>query len=481
MSRLIKLFACVALGSFLIFSACKKQAALIANPDAQLIEEARSYFAKAISLKPQDQPNQSPRQSSPKDPIWDKAYTVELSIGKVVLVPVQYKNTLYIKNNFGENQLRRLDDFVKLLMYKDALGAFHIELITSLPDTSNKVAIPFTGITCVEDWDGKLLRQYKFDDQGRRYKFDINKIVAAKAAKPQSSLPKVMPTNVPLEIDIYYYIDGYNYSPDDYSGGTSWSEYIGSSTYYVSDDGGDSEPGIPSGGDYVDAGGSGGTGKGPGSSSNITIASGTNIIADINDYNKCFTNYGGSDHTYQVTLCVNQPVPGGRDPWTPTAGGLSGSSATSNPVNVGHVFLVFSENFTDHSIVRNVGLYPQGIITPWATSDQGQLNNDEGHTYNISLSVSLTNVQFYNMLNYIAIGNNPGYIYDLNDNNCTTFALHALSAGGVSVPSTMGTWIPNGYGNDPGDLGEDIRYMTLAPNMTRSTVGNFHPNQGTCQ
>ena len=72
-------------------------------------------------------------------------------------------------------------------------------------------------------------------------------------------------------------------------------------------------------------------------------------------------------------------------------------------------------------------------------------------------------------------------MYNLNSNNCTTFALDAMDAGGVSIPSTVGTWAFNGQGLDPGDLGEDIRGMQLGSNMTRSTVGSGHPNVGTCQ
>ena len=59
-------------------------------------------------------------------------------------------------------------------------------------------------------------------------------------------------------------------------------------------------------------------------------------------------------------------------------------------------------------------------MTPTA---QGQLNDDEGHDYNVSLTISVDNGQFFNILNYIALGNNPGFMYNLNKDNCTTFDL----------------------------------------------------------
>jgi hypothetical protein len=179
-------------------------------------------------------------------------------------------------------------------------------------------------------------------------------------------------------------------------------------------------------------------------------------------------------------VCVDQPEPGSRDAWALTSSGVAGSSAGANPVDAGHVFLVLTENFGGYSIVRNVGFYPQTNVFPWSSSAQGQLNNDDGHAYNISLTINVDNAQFFNILNYISQGNNPGYMYDLNTNNCTSFVIHALEAGNVNLPATVGSWSDGGFGYDPGDLGEDIRTMPLLSNMTRNTTYNDHPNKYTC-
>jgi hypothetical protein len=96
------------------------------------------------------------------------------------------------------------------------------------------------------------------------------------------------------------------------------------------------------------------------------------------------------------------------------------------------------------------------------------------------LTITVDNGQFFNILNYISQGNNAGFLYDLNTNNCTSFVLHALDAGNVVLPATTGTWPYGGFGYDPGDLGEDIRNMSLSPNMTRNTSYNYHPNKYTC-
>jgi hypothetical protein len=81
------------------------------------------------------------------------------------------------------------------------------------------------------------------------------------------------------------------------------------------------------------------------------------------------------------------------------------------------------------------------------------------------------------MLNYVA--QNAGATYNLSSYNCTSFTLRTLYAGDIYLPSTVGQW-PGGSGNDPGDMGEDIRSMQLAAGQTRNTVSNPHPNLGTC-
>jgi hypothetical protein len=125
-----------------------------------------------------------------------------------------------------------------------------------------------------------------------------------------------------------------------------------------------------------------------------------------------------------------------------------------------------------------MGLYPSTNVTPFNPVSKGNMNDDEGHSFDIALSVSLGGQQFMDILNFCANGNNINY--DMNSNNCVTWALYSLSAGGINIATKTGRW-PFGSGDDPGDLGEDIRAMQLAPNMTRTTSGGAAPsNIGTC-
>ena len=70
-------------------------------------------------------------------------------------------------------------------------------------------------------------------------------------------------------------------------------------------------------------------------------------------------------------------------------------------------------------------------------------------------------------------------MYNLNTNNCTTFAINALATGGIKIPATTGTWGLAGYGDDPGDLGEDLRTKNI-PGMTMESGDYAHTNFGVC-
>lgn len=213
-------------------------------------------------------------------------------------------------------------------------------------------------------------------------------------------------------------------------------------------------------------------------STTFSVTSGDNIIGNIIDYLKCFDNIPGNDHTYQIKLCVIQPNPGKRDPWA--FSNSDRKKATQNPVFVGHTFLILSAITPIKTTVRNVGFYPTETVHPYSPVSQGILNNDQAHEYDVLLTISLTNSQFFNVLNYLPKGNNKGFNYNLNTNNCSTFAVDALAAGQIVIPRTIGKWT-NGSGMNPGDLGEDLRSMALLSNMTLKTTFSHHPNLGDCQ
>jgi len=441
---------------FFIFACQKRQEKSSASPVPADIQAARNYFDNAISSSLQAPTTTNFRARLTKTIRWDLAQMTTVSGRTAVVAPVQFAGNTYVSSDLAPGAAFDLGSITRLLVFRDSNNAFHCGLLTYVPDSNAISTQSFnSGLLLYEDWRGNsLVTPHRF----------AKKTIALSGNGDKR-------TDVIQSIQVCNTIDGYNYSPDDPTGGvTTWSE-TSCNTY-----------GLPAT--------TTGPAIGPGNLSNfflrppiplaVVITPPNNIIANILDYIKCFSNYGGTDHTYQVAVCVDQPLPGSREAWALTSTGVGGSTSGTNPVDAGHTFLVLSENFSGYSIVRNIGFYPQTDVMPWSTSAQGQLNNDNGHAYNISLTITVDNGQFFNILNYISQGNNSGYLYDLNSNNCTSFAIHALEAGNINLPATVGSWPDGGYGYDPGDLGEDIRNMPLSSNMTRNTTYNDHPNKYTC-
>jgi hypothetical protein len=455
--------------SIIIAGCIKSHSSNPSNPEEALIHQAMQFFTDSVdaSAISSQSAQENPRLACRKFPQWSAARTVLTSAGMSVVVPIQYEKPLQVRTNFSGNKLLDLGELTQMLIYRDILNHFHAQIITAFPDNLHLTSgqSTFTGILFVEDWAGNRLSQLKSITGGSVLTFSPTISSKSKPFQPATE-NQVAPNAI---ISTCYQITGYNYSESDPDGGESWTEPAGCDYSYVPDEGVASYSGLSSS-DY--------TGIATVGRTSIYVASGTNPIGNIQDYFKCFTNIGGNDHLYTVMLCVDQPDPGTREPWG-FSSGPDGTSATGNPVDVGHTFLVFTESYGGTTIARNVGFYPAGNVTPVYPSDQGQLDNNASSIYNISLTITLTNAQFFTMLNFVEQGNNPGYLYNLNSNNCTTFALNALASGGVDINSTKGSW-PGGSGFDPGDLGQDIQSMALDPDMTRNTVESAHPNLGTC-
>ena len=442
----------------LLFSTCTKQYSPRPDPDSRLISNAKSYFTSQVApAGPVNLDNY--RALQPKTLQWDQAYVVSLSIGKGVVVPVQYRNTLLVKTGFGGTHSYNLSGFTRLLVYMGGQQQYHAQLVTSLPDSLclQHTGNVFTGTILVEGWQGDHIADYLFQQGKVPLKYTFGPPSRTAAASVVVSCNNV--------------INGYNYPEDDPDAGYSWSEPAPCTSMYLPDD---QVSGDPVAGDYA-AGSSGGS-NGAGNE-DVIIFPGSNLITNIQEYLQCFTVTPGA--TYKVTVAVDQPYPGTRTPWrlSPTMS----TSSSAGPIDAGHTFLIFTQTNKDGSIItRNVGFSPTSDVDAFISGQsQGALDNDESHSYDISGSFILTIPQlFFNMLSYVSQGDSPSYMYNLSSNNCTTFSINVLAQGHIYVPSTIGYW-PNGIGNDPGDLGEDLR-TNNTPGMNRSLVNVAHPNVGTC-
>jgi hypothetical protein len=424
--------------------------------ETSLISEAQEFFDKNVASGVKTFNPANYRAKQPRTVQWPSATIQHYAGGDAVIVPILYRNNLFISHGVDPGHAYSLSDLTSLVITKDSSGNFQSAIVTYIPDSANGQGSP-RGTYLVEDWQGNTIYR----------PVHLGSVIGHQSVASSSK-----EVDYVQSIQVCDEIDGYNYSPDDLSGGVAWSETTCTSCN------------LPAGLPQVGLPPSRVPTLPPArilSSLQVIVAPPTSPISNIADYLKCFTFGSSPGQTYTVQVCVDQPDAGTRQPWGLTSGGAAGTFATGNPVNTGHTFLVLTENNQGNIISRNVGFYPSNFVfpTPVTLSSQGALNNDQSHTFNISLTINVSSNQFFNILNYVELGNNAGYYYNLNTNNCTTFVINTVAAGGISLPATEGSW-PGGEGYDPGDLGEDIRNMPLTSNMTRNTVENNHPNIGTC-
>lgn len=452
MRPLINLTKAVIVFILLTVPSCTRQFAHPTTIEQDLVNQAHKL---TDSLSAHTNPV-SYRADQPKLIRWELASLIPFNHSQGLLVPITYRSPLLMQSNFAGDQLFHVDYLTQLLFFRDSTGQPHAYVITAFPDSNyfNDPTRPFTGVKFIEDWAGNPLEKFLYTSDGQINRYHPNTPLAAAITS----------------VTTCYTINGYNYSPatnETYS----WSEPAGCSTSYYND-GSYSSLAPPSSSTPGAGGGSSTTTK-----PTVTVLPGNSVIKSISAYFNCFTNVGGSDHHYTVTVCVDQPDPGTRSPWGFTSGGSSGSTQANNVINTGHTFLILSESYPGTTITRNVGFYPSGMVMPSSPSSPGELNDDQNHYYNVSGTFTLDNAQFFNILNFMSSTSTA--TYNLNTNNCTTFAINAMAQAGIRLPSTTGTW-PGGAGDDPGDLGQDMKNTIITGIALNSSPGYSPNNAGQC-
>jgi len=452
-------YSCVLM---LLIPCCRKSMS-DGHDQLQLISEARSWFQRytSITLQRGNIPNE--RTQQPRTLNWNDATLAKFHNQPAILVPIQTQGDPFIKTDLAGDNIFRLDNQQRLMLYQDSAHRWQAELLTFLPDsnflTSNDQQ-HFTGVILVEDWWGNPLRKYLHSANGTAGQLapeDTHTGTVQALEQRQNPAPNTVITSCT-------YLYGYNYTPSNPDGGTHWVQLIACKNMVIPDK-------YEAGGNgYGGLGGSAGGGSSSGAAP--TIRPPTSIITNLQDYLKCFQLTPGA--TYQVTVCVDQPKPGTRTPWTFTNDGSSGSV---DPVNVGHTFLLLEQiNLNGFNISRYVGFYPSDIVTPRSSPIASVLNNDGMHKYNIGARYTLGSAQFFALL--AAIPTNGAKNYQANTYNCTNFVLDVMDAGHIYLPHTIGGWL-GGTGVDPGDLGEDIRNNNFT-GMIRITAPVPSANVGSC-
>jgi hypothetical protein len=189
------------------------------------------------------------------------------------------------------------------------------------------------------------------------------------------------------------------------------------------------------------------------------IEDGEKKITNIDKYIDCF-NDGKAVSEYKLTFFVDQPIAGTNKQTNIIA--LTGTIAPGNltlvmagsSFDVGHAFVAFEKINTDGSTVRQVlGFYPDSF-GPYS---DGVVKDNSGHAYDVSLSRSVTSVEFISALAQVKNDfNNKNY--NVLNYNCTDAALYWMNAAGANLADkSRGV-----FKNTPGDYGQELRNISTA-------------------
>ena len=138
---------------------------------------------------------------------------------------------------------------------------------------------------------------------------------------------------------------------------------------------------------------------------------------------------------------------------------------------LGHTFIGLEQN----GIIRSLGFYPdKGGAANLYSNQDSEIHDNSGSLYHVSITVDISASQLSNIITYTE---NYPEKYDLNNYNCSDFGIGVAASGGLSLPSTVGTYGIFFEGRNPGDLGEDMRELTLPSGATRDLVGGTAPNR----
>lgn len=453
----------------LLIISCQKQAVVDSSLKSSddFIQQAKSFFITNVKNQTIDPSSLNLRQSLEKTPDWKDAYTINLSVGKTVVVPLAYDHPLYVE---GNGVRLSIDDLSHLLIYKSSGGNYKAEVITTLPDNdfvnSKDATRAFSGSVVAEDWQGHFLAGFHYDTSG------VKAIVSNKS--PSAERNKIEITCITTSWYTCVSMEGVNHVYCNYDG--SETQCFSSSSPDYGGSGGSS----PNSADYGIVGGIHGDGGGGG----VTSANNTNqlvvlpanpakTIKSPEKYFRCFTYEANA--TYGIDVFVQEPIAGTR-------------YHINYKLSPGHTFLDIWEKEPNGIVIRrSVGFWPKSSTTPLNPVSDGIIQNDEGHSYNVH--VGITNVSAAQIHNLIStISSNSAEQYNLSSNNCASYAIAVMSAAGIYLPKTRGRWFLGG-GYNPADLGEDIHdNLTISDDYSKNVFNrDYHQsylssptNSGNC-
>jgi len=158
------------LSILLIPIACQKQFSvekpnILSNQmQAQLISDAKKHFEDHVQNTASSSLRKKFKTKSDmhKKPNWKKAFVTSGHKKDIVVTPVDYDSSLFVRN---QGYIYSVNSLSYLSSYKDSTGNMQTQLLTIVPDSSfsslnikkQALSSSFSGIMTIEDWSGKYL------------------------------------------------------------------------------------------------------------------------------------------------------------------------------------------------------------------------------------------------------------------------------------------------------------------------------------
>ncbi|WP_216647399.1 hypothetical protein [Chitinophaga sp. SYP-B3965] len=148
---------------FLSNISCQKEKA-VKGPDEQLLETARQFFDAQVKTT-SGASTTTPLQTLTKAADWEKAHIQNLAMGKVVTIPLDFKEQMIGMASSGGHARSYVDKLSKLMIYTDAKGKMQADVVMSIPDSvyRKNQSGPFSGIVIVNDWNMQTKRAYHYE------------------------------------------------------------------------------------------------------------------------------------------------------------------------------------------------------------------------------------------------------------------------------------------------------------------------------
>lgn len=190
---------------------------------------------------------------------------------------------------------------------------------------------------------------------------------------------------------------------------------------------------------------------------------------------KCFDNILSEGAKYSMTLYVDIPV---NDDVNQMTRGLT----------PGHTFIGMTKSNGSESVTQVFGFYPSiPALSIFNVAVNSTIRNDSGHEYDASITIDDLDAASFGAAAELARYNGSGKLYDLNDFNCTNYAVEVFNKAmplddQLTAPAWEAGPLNLSYGLTPNALSLVLGGRSNN-GLAKTTMGTAHASsgQGECQ